>query len=126
MQKIIIIEGIDMVGKTSVIDALSKSTEIPSFKQKYNDKWIDHTIDLLYGEEARLQMLEQIGFSVILDRAYPSEYAYAKAYERPVIENKIWDFDKRYNKLNALIVYLFKDRDKWQEDKTGLINFNMY
>jgi thymidylate kinase len=125
-QQIIILEGIDMVGKTTICQAFSKATEIPSFKQIYKDKWFDHTVDLLYGEEARIQMLEQLHFSAIFDRSYPSEYAYGKAYERQILEEKIWDIDKRYARLGAFIIYLYKPERLWQKDKTNLIETGMY
>lgn len=125
-QKIIIFEGLDMVGKTTIAKEFSKIFDIPYFSQKHDTKWHDPSVDLIYGEEARLQMFEQIGCSAVLDRSYPSEYAYAKAYNRPLLESKIWDVDRRYEKLGAIIVYCYKAKENWMEDKTKLIDMPMY
>ena len=125
-QKIIIVEGIDMVGKTTIINALSKKLHIPSYKEIREEKWYDHNIDLLYAEEARIQMLEQLGFSVIFDRSYPSEFAYANAYGRRTIPDKIFELDNRYATLGTKVIYLHKELESFQKDKTDLIDFDKY
>jgi thymidylate kinase len=125
-QQVIIIEGIDMVGKTSIIRELSKTLNIPAYKEIREEKWYDHNIDLLYAEEARIQMLEQIGFSIIFDRSYPSEWAYAHAYERKTIPERILELDKRYATLGTKIIYLYKSPEYFQQDKTNLIDFSKY
>lgn len=125
-QRIIIVEGIDMVGKTSIVNSLSNKLNINSYKEVREEKWYDHRIDLMYAEEARIQMLEQIGFDIIFDRSYPSEYAYAHAYNRETIDDKIYELDSRYALLGTRIIYLFKTPESFQHDKTGLIDFDKY
>lgn len=125
-QQIFIFEGIDMVGKTTIAKQFANVIGVPYYCEYHRDKWYDHTIDILYAEEARIQMLEQIGFSVVLDRSYPSEYAYAKAYRRPLFEHRIYELDHRYSLLGAKIIYCYKPKEKWQEDKTKLIDFMKY
>ncbi len=125
-QRIIIVEGVDMVGKTSVIKALSELLAIRSYKEDREEKWYDHNIDLLYSEEARIQLLEKMGFDIILDRSYPSEYAYAHAYNRKTIDDRIDELDSRYATLGAKIIYLFRTPESFKRDKTGLIDFDKY
>lgn len=125
-QQIIIFEGLDMSGKTTILNALSGVLNIPAYKEIRQEKWYDHVIDLLYAEEARLQLIEQIGFSIIFDRSYPSEFVYAHSYGRQTIDDKIWEFDERYAKLGAKIIICSKDSSKFQDDKTALIDRDKY
>ena len=124
-QTILIVEGVDMVGKTTILSELSKQINIPVYKEVREERWYDHYIDLKYAEESRIQMLEQLGFSVIFDRSYISEFAYAHAYNRLTNDEIIGNLDKRYAKLGAKIIYLYK-QNHCVEDKTHLIECEKY
>lgn len=125
-QEIIILEGLDMVGKTTIAQKLSEDIHVPLFKEIRNERWYDHVIDLLYAEESRIQMLEQVGFNIIFDRSFPSEYSYAHAHGRKTIDERIWELDERYAKLGTKIIYLYKPIISLEKDKTNLINRDDY
>lgn len=125
-QTIIILEGHDMVGKTSIGEELSEMLNIPLFKCAKHNQWHDQLIDLIYAGETLTQFLEQTKTSVIFDRLFPSEFAYAKAYDRPTSYKKIMDIDSRYAKMNAKIIIFYKNSDCYEDDDTGLIKTEMY
>ena len=79
-QKIIIIEGHDKSGKTSLIEKLSNELQIPSYKRVNTKGSYDFLIDLHYSVDTLTLFLEQSGHSVIFDRLYPSEYVYSKLF----------------------------------------------
>ena len=116
-QKIIIIDGIDKVGKTTIAAALSKEIGIPVFKRKNVKKNYDFIVDLFYSIESYLQFLEQTRYSVIFDRLYPSEYAYSRALGRITSLAKIIDIDKRFSALGAYMIILNKSIDKHLNDE---------
>ncbi len=126
LQKIIIVEGLDMTGKTTLVKELSDLTGLLPFKEIREERWHDHVIDLLYSEETKIQMLEQLCYSMISDRGYPSEWVYSKAFNRRTIESRIFELDERYAKLGAKIIILDKNPEKFQKDKTKLIDFEKY
>lgn len=113
-------EGYDMCGKTEISKALSEKLNVPIIKVKRNEKWFDPLIDLLYGGETMVQMLEQIGVSAVFDRCYPSEYAYSKVYNRPTSIEKLLSIDERFAKMNGVIVICYKDTDAQKEDDNVL------
>lgn len=125
-QQLIIFEGHDMVGKTTIAKALAKQLKLPVLKVVKSNKWHDTLIDLLYGVEIHVQTAEQTGLSVIYDRLFPSEYAYAKAYSRPTVEEKIFEYDRRMAALGAKIIVCYKTPESWQEDDQGMIETEKY
>ena len=125
-QTIIIMEGHDMAGKTTIAAALSKKLDLPIVKIKRHEKWFDPMIDLLYAGETHCQVAEQTGFSLIYDRLYPSEYAYSRTYGRPTSHEKIMALDERYAKMGALIVVCYKDSKAYQKDDKDIIDMSKY
>ncbi len=115
-----------MVGKTTIGNELSELLNIPSFKCAKENKWHDQLIDLIYAGETLTQFLEQTNTSVIFDRLFPSEFAYAKAYNRPTSYEKIMNIDSRYAKMGAKIIIFYKNSDCYEDDDTGLIKTEMY
>lgn len=86
-QQVIIFEGCDKVGKTEMAKELSKRLSIPYFKNTSewaafeNDK--DYFINALrYSNPYFFSFLNETKTSVILDRSYPSEWAYSCVYNR--------------------------------------------
>lgn len=125
-QTIVILEGADMVGKTHIAAELSKQLNIPVVKVKRVERWFDPFIDLVYGGETMVQMVEQTGYNFIFDRGYPSEYAYSRTYERPTSHDKILSMDARFAKMGALIVVCYKHPSAYQPDDQALIDVSKY
>lgn len=115
-QLILIFEGHDKTGKTTIINELSSVIQIPVFKLKKDKKQFDHAIDLLYGVESTVQFVEQTEHSVIFDRFYLSEYAYSKVYKRATSFEKIFELDTRMSKLNTFIIVCYKNAEEYEVD----------
>lgn len=115
-QVVVIVEGHDKTGKSTISAELSNKLSIPIFKLKKNKKQFDQLIDLFYGVESTVQFLEQTGCSVILDRFYPSEYAYSKVNKRFTNIKKILELDKRMSRMNTFIIVCYKDSKMYEID----------
>jgi len=88
-QQIIILDGADGCGKSNIASALADHLRVPLFKNE--DEWqyfpegnkTDYFINAIrYAHPHLLQYFKQTGSSVILDRAYPSEFVYAEIFNR--------------------------------------------
>lgn len=126
-QKIIILEGLDGVGKSNIAAALSRELQIPSFKNSNEhgcfEKMSTHHLTR-YAGLTMLSFLGQTDYSVIFDREYPSEFAYAKAYHRHTDQQILAQLDNGYTRLGALLIYCCKtNHGNFQDD---LIGRNMY
>jgi len=107
-QQIIIIEGHDGGGKTTISKELSNILNIPRFKYTQCEEHFAAKYDFLlrtyFDQSMFIEFLEQTGYSIILDRCYPSEWVYSKVFARPMDEIFIDELDKKYAKLNTKIV----------------------
>ncbi len=127
-QTIIIFEGHDTSGKSSIAKAMSEKLSIPTFKVQRDKYWWDPLVNLIYLDEGIIQVIEQTGVSMIIDRFHASDYMYSKLFDRDISYRKIANIDERLSKLNALIVYCTKDEEfhiDYIEDAT-FINKTMY
>lgn len=107
-QKIIIFEGHDNSGKTILSTELSEALGIPRFKfsschSHFATKY-DFLLRTYYDQSMFIEFLEQTGYSIILDRSYPSEYVYGRVFNRPVDDKFILELDERYSQLNTTII----------------------
>lgn len=127
-QKIIIFEGMDRSGKSSISIELSKQLNIPRFKVQRNKYFWDVFCNINYLDEGVMQFIEQTGASIIFDRWTPSDFVYSKLFDRDISYRKIWEIDSRLEKLGAMLIICFKDEDKYivdEEDK-DFVNPSMY
>lgn len=109
---IIIIEGIDRVGKTTLAKKISKTYNYPLFKDnpKYNTIYTDKTIN---SEKINLLLnLMEINAlqNIILDRGHFTEYVYG-IVDRNYENNDIWGFDERLANLNNVLLIYVKPED---------------
>lgn len=116
-QTIVIFEGHDQSGKTTIANELSARLAIPIFKIERTNTWWDPFINLRYATEAVTQFIEQTGVSVILDRWMGSDYMYDKLFDRHSDINKILNIDKRLAKLNAVIIICYKQPEYYTKDE---------
>ena len=125
---IIIFEGHDTSGKSSIAKALSEKINVPIFKVKRDKYWWDPIINLLYMTEGITQFIEMTKCSVIIDRWHPSDYMYSKLFDRDVSYRKIADIDDRLAQQHALIIYCYKDQEVFIDDKedADFVNKSMY
>lgn len=127
-QTIIIFEGHDKSGKSTIAKELSKRIEVPIFKVvRDNYKW-DPDINLKYLTEGVTQFIEQSGTSIILDRWHPSDFMYNCLFNRENPTKKIFDIDERLAKLGALIVVCYKSEHAYEvdEEDKDFVNPTMY
>lgn len=127
-QKVIILEGADRSGKTSISIELSRQLEIPRFKVQRNKYFWDVFCNINYLDEGVMQCIEQTGASIIFDRWIPSDYAYSKLFDRDISYRKIWEIDERLARLGAALIICHKQPEHFiadEEDK-DFVNPSMY
>jgi len=114
MQMILIFEGADYTGKTSISKKLSTTLKIPYFKnttelQFFNNEDISkyRWLDQLYIYE----FLKQTKYSVIFDRAYPSDIVYSSLYRKYDDDffARLYNIDELFSQINAQIILCYKD-----------------
>lgn len=122
-QRIIILEGPDGCGKTNIGQELSRRTGIPYFKPTLERAmWKNNTFKtaLEYDQPYIAQFLEQTGCSVIMDRAYPSEWVYSQVYKRETNPAVLRQVDDAFAKLGAQIIVTWRD-DYSKNEKDDLV-----
>jgi thymidylate kinase len=113
MQKVVIFEGCDKVGKTEMARELAKRLEIPYFKNK--SEWRAFSSDkeyfvkaLRYGDPYFYTFLRDTNTSVILDRSYPSEWVYSKVYDRKTDDDALTHIDSLAASFGVKIVIPYR------------------
>ena len=120
-QTVIIFEGPDQCGKTEIGIKLSKILNIPYFKndnerQGFKDDE-DYFINMLkYSDPFFLSYLRQSKSSIILDRSFPSEYVYSKAFGRETDIDALKWVDEQYSRLNTLIIVCYRTKYTMDDD----------
>lgn len=109
MQRIVIYDGPDSCGKTNMAAELSRRTGIPYFKNhdehRYFLKDPEYFIHAIrYVDSYFTSYLETTGASVILDRAWPSEFVYSHVLGRKTDMGVLRELDDRHAQLGTLIV----------------------
>lgn len=117
LNDIIIFEGHDMSGKTTIAKALANQTGLPYFKIERDNKWWDPDTNLKYTTEEISKFLAKTNMRVILDRWVPSDYVYSKLFNRHIDFDRIFKIDKILAKTKTLIVLCYKDKYAFQIDE---------
>lgn len=112
-QQVIFFCGPDRCGKTEMIKALSKRLNIASYKASderlafvsNQGKFINN---IRFACPARLDLLKQLGSSVIYDRGYPCEWVYSRLYKRETDDAAVQWLDEQYAQMGAIIVMPFR------------------
>jgi hypothetical protein len=120
-QEIILFEGPDGVGKTSIAKGLSQATGIPYFKMNSeHDNWRKGKFReaLEFDQTYLSQFLRQTGCSVIIDRAWPSEWVYSRVFKRDTNHLILQQLDLEWAALGAKIIIPWRqDYSKNREDE---------
>ena len=124
---LIIFEGHDNAGKSTIANKLSTLINVPVFKHERASmqSW-DTVASLLYAYDAIAQLCENVKPSIIFDRLFPSEYAYSRVTKRLTIDKKIFELDKRFSKLNTFIIVCYKQSNKYISDDTSEVSIIEY
>ena len=107
-QTIIALVGPDKCGKTEIGDELSKRLGIPLFKAntekgkfRNGDDFIN---EMRYADPRTIDLLRQTGYSLILDRAWPCEWVYSRAFNRGCDSAATDKSDIGYASLGAVVI----------------------
>jgi adenylate kinase family enzyme len=105
---IILMEGPDACGKSTIGKALAEEICIPYFKvstEHRNWKEKDSFMNALrYDQTYLVELLQQTRQDIIVDRAYPSEWVYSKVFKRATHESLLVDIDKAFAQIGTTIV----------------------
>lgn len=118
---IIIFEGPDNSGKTSIAKALSAGIGIPYFKYSVINKnnFVHGSPDAILesGYFSLLLLSQMKGGDIIIDRHYPSEYAYGQVVRKKRNIKALRKTDDVCASIKEhLIVVCYKDTDNFKED----------
>lgn len=108
-QTVVIVCGPDMTGKTEIARELSRRLGVAYFKASsehhafLNDpgKFIN---DIRYADPRLVDFVKQTGVSVVFDRGFPCEYAYATVLGRNTDLQAIQRIDEGYSSLDARVI----------------------
>lgn len=121
-QRIVIFEGPDNTGKTEIAQALSKKLGIPYWKNSREHELFrkgDGSISdsVIHGVPYLADFLMATGYSAILDRSYPTEFAYSYALGRYLNFPVLDQIDKMFSQMNSIIIYCYKDyKGKYKDE----------
>ena len=120
MSNILVFEGADQAGKSSIAKEFSRRTGFKYFKNPSEKTQFfvdDNRVTWIIEGTYLFNLISQgVIDRVILDRHLPSEYAYSYAYNRKTDGAKIVEFDLKLAQLGACMVYCFKDSYEQYED----------
>lgn len=122
---IIIVEGIDRVGKTTLINKLTEQSSFVKLKdynitKDYKDENFDtFSLGKLDTSFAFLKQLHEQGLTVIVDRLHLTELVYAKTTKRRCCEKEIYDLDRELSKLKAILIYVEPTDIHWSNEQAN-------
>ena len=106
---IIIVEGIDRVGKTTLCNALSESLSIPIYK--HSQQVMDYlTMDNINETDKMLQLLDickLINADIIFDRFHFSDFVYGimeRQYSESIAIHNLRLIDEILCRMNAVVI----------------------
>lgn len=104
MSKIIIVEGIDRIGKSTLCKLLSKKYDIPIFKENPYYGWYQRQriVEKMF---TIMNMVEQLNLSIIIDRFYLTEFVYGYLNRKEEIDKLLFDrIESKLNLLNTALI----------------------
>lgn len=130
MQKVVIFEGPDNTGKSHIGKELSRLTGITYFKNadehRYflsDPKYFIHAIR--YVDTYFTSYLEASNASIILDRAWPSEWIYSQALGRTTDFRTLRELDERHAAMGTHIVITWRRDYSLKKDDYDQVNNNI-
>jgi thymidylate kinase len=119
--KIIMIEGTDGSGKTTVCNLLSEKLNIPILKMPRMKKYFDKNITEEMSELFNRTIVQFNNFSFILDRGYVSSLVYSKIYNREFDLNYI-DVIEEQLKPQIFVLTVGEEEMFRRREKDEIIN----
>lgn len=112
---IIVLEGIDGVGKSTLAAALSQRTGIPVYTCPRTPMEGQSVAESQAEDRAAIGMALTLGADVIMDRSFPSEWVYGRVHEREFDDVLTLELDQSVARAGGIGVLLgFSDlADAW-------------
>jgi adenylate kinase family enzyme len=112
-QRVVIVVGPDMTGKTQIAKELAKRLQVPYFKASSEhhafmnepDKFVK---DIRYADPRLVDFIAQTSASVVMDRGFPCEWTYATMFGRETDYEAIARIDQAYNDMGANVIFCFR------------------
>lgn len=117
-QRIVVVVGPDMCGKTQIAQGITRATGIPYFKSSSeHDAYLSSKTtrrelflnQLRYADPRVVDLLKQTGQSVVFDRGWPCEHAYSQVMNRETDDKMLWHLDEQWASLDARVVVCYRD-----------------
>jgi len=129
-QRIFILDGPDGCGKTNIGKELSRRLSIPYFKNHDEHKYFlsnpDYFVQAIrFVDTYFTSYLEQTKSSVILDRAWPSEFVYSQVLNRKTDFKILRELDKRHKELGTRIIIPVRSSYSNVNDDYQAVNENI-
>src|SRR5579859_724747 len=109
---IVIVEGPDNSGKTTLARALSARINVPYYKypkRPFSDiQAFDTKLVTRYVDRWLVDFLAHVPQSLILDRSYPTEWVYGEVFQREIDLDDLVYVDQGFALLDAHIVLCTK------------------
>lgn len=131
LPKIVIVEGIDRVGKTTFVNIMQNKYGYNLVSSKFNDTSYRNSVDIIKGKFlpeiletekiwSVISVLKAIppNSKIIIDRFHLSEYVYGKC-DRNYINSSWEQIDQALYELGSLLVYIKPTDIKWSSIKHG-------
>ena len=100
---VILMEGSDLCGKSTIAKELAKRLKIPYYKGKGPTNIQASIKDRAIAELNQItDFLEQTNHSVVIDRNYLSEWVYGSVFHREIDEAHLKEIDDKYSKMDAV------------------------
>lgn len=112
----LLIDGSDNLGKTTVVNLLSRKLDLPIIKMPNTAEYIEKGNVEEFSKFYNETIVQFAEFSFIMDRGFPSSLVYSKVFHR---ENNLEYLGNIEQKLNPIIVIL----TGLEEGKTGVVSF---
>lgn len=127
MQIVVAFDGPDGCGKTNMAHELSRRLGVPYFKNQRELMFFENDPGyfvraMKYGDPYFCSYLKQTGASVILDRSFPSEWVYSKAFNRSTDENMLRIVDEMFADVGMRIIIPYRSSYEHVVDQFDSIN----
>jgi len=124
---VIIFDGPDGCGKTNMAQELARRSGIPYFKNQDEHRYFltdpDYFVNAIrYVDSYFTSYLEATGASVVLDRAWPSEWIYSKVMGRDTDLEVLRELDDRHSKLGTKLIIPWRSDYSGTNDDYAVIN----
>lgn len=107
---IVVVEGIDRVGKTTLVNKLVKAGFIELKDEFVIHEFIHEFDDYSIGKcESFVQAAKKLhnaGYNVVIDRLHLTEFVYGMVKSRGVNQHAVWAVDMLLTNLDALLCYV--------------------